>query len=428
MDLSSAVKRVLREADHRIGRLAGPRRVLIEARTPVYLAVLGSLLDAFAFDPRLSVFVTGGDSPAVREALEASGQTRVTWIDREAATWRRFDLLINADPWGTVSLRRCRHRINFFHGVAGKYDLDCPAGMPAGFDTYSRIAFANRDRMERYLAAGIVTRQQAVLVGYPKLDALVAGTFVPAAVRRSLGLDPVRPTVLFAPTWSAASALHLAGEAIIESLLGAGFNVIAKLHDRSLQTSARFTDGIDWRQRLSRFGRRDHSGDPGMPADAGAFALATGADSSPYLSAADAMVTDHSSVGFEYLTLNRPLIVFDAPDLARAARINPEKIALLRSAATVVRTPLELVATVRSELAQPGRLSAARTRVASEMFHQPGSATTRALQVCYELLDVERTQAGRHPESARVSEARLTPGSTRTTEVRLQPEARTEAA
>jgi hypothetical protein len=165
-----------------------------------------------------------------------------------------------------------------------------------------------------------------------------------------------------------------------------------------------------------------------MPADAGAFALATGADSSPYLSAADAMVTDHSSVGFEYLTLNRPLIVFDAPDLARAARINPEKIALLRSAATVVRTPLELVATVRSELAQPGRLSAARTRVASEMFHQPGSATTRALQVCYELLDVERTQAGRHPESARVSEARLTPGSTRTTEVRLQPEARTEAA
>jgi hypothetical protein len=325
------VKRCLREADHRIGRLTSARRVLVEARTPVYLAVLGPLLDAFNQDPRTTVFVTGGDSPAVKNAL-AAGLTgsaplgmnnvervlpgeRLEWMERDQAAWNRFDLLINADPWNPVPLRRCRHRINFFHGVAGKYDLDCPAGLPAGFETYSRVAFANVDRMQRYLDARIVTRDQALLVGYPKLDALVNGAYGRVEVRRSLGLDPNRPTALFGPTWSAASALHIAGEPIIESLLGAGFNVIAKLHDRSLQTSERFTDGIDWRARLARF------------APTGRFALATGADSSPYLSAADLMVTDHSSIGFEFLTLDRPLIVFDAPDLARVARINTEKIA-----------------------------------------------------------------------------------------------------
>ena len=379
--MSSAVKQLLREADHRVARLAKVRRILIEARTPVYLAILGPLLEAFSRDPRVSVFVTGGDSPAVRDTLEASAARRApagarapAWIEREEAEWTRFDLLINADPWGTVTLKRCRDRINFFHGVAGKYDLDCPSGLPAGFDTYSRVAFANEDRMRRYLDAGIVTSGQARLVGYPKLDALVNGAFDPAGVRRSLGLDPERPTALFGPTWSSASALHIAGEGIVTTLLDGGFNVIAKLHDRSLQTSERFTDGIDWRARLSRFG------------STGAFALATDADCSPYLSAADLMVTDHSSIGFEYLTLDRPLIVFDAPDLARVARINPEKIALLRSAATVVRDLPGLAVAAQDALRDPAGLSRQRRQVAGEMFFRPGTATARAVATCYDLL------------------------------------------
>jgi len=386
--VSSSVKQFLREADHRVARFANTRRVLIEARTPVYLAILGPLLDAFRRDSRISVVVTGGDSPAVRETLEArltgshrSVAKRITWMDHGEAEWTRFDLLINADPWGTVTLRRCRHRINFFHGVAGKYDLDCPSGLPAGFNTYSRVAFANADRMHRYLDAGIVTDAQAILVGYPKLDALVNGTFVAADVRRSLGLDPSRPTALFGPTWSSASALHVAGEAIVETLIDAGLNVVAKLHDRSLQTSERFTDGIDWRTRLSRF------------AATGAFALASGPDSSPYLSAADLMVTDHSSIGFEYLTLDRPLIVFDAPDLARIARINPEKIALLRSAAMVVRDQRELLTAAHDSLRSPGTLSAQRRRVAGDMFYRPGTATERALATCYALLGLKMETA-----------------------------------
>jgi len=379
--VSSTVKQLLREADHRVGRLARSRRVLVEARTPVYLAILGPVMDAFAADPRAAVFVTGGDSPAVRQTLQARPASGVEWIEREDAEWSRFDLLINADPWGAVTLRRCRHRINFFHGVAGKYDLDCPSGLPAGFDTYSRVAFANRDRMRRYLDAGIVTREQALLVGYPKLDALVNGSFDRAGVRIALGLDHDRPTALFGPTWSSASALHVAGEAIISALIGAGFNVIAKLHDRSLQTSERFTSGIDWRARLARF------------TATGAFALASGPDSPPYLAAADLMVTDHSSIGFEYLTLDRPLLVFDAPDLARVARINPEKIALLRSAATVVCDPGDLAAAATEAMREPGRQSAARRRIADEMFYQPGTATTRALSACYDLLELARAEA-----------------------------------
>ena len=105
------------------------------------------------------------------------------------------------------------------------------------------------------------------------------------------------------------------------------------------------------------------------------------------------MVTDHSSIGFEFLALDRPLIVFDAPDLARVARINPEKIALLRSAATVVANAAELSAAIDAAVADPSAQSAERRRVAGAMFHQPGTATARAVAVACRLLDIPEPAA-----------------------------------
>ena len=304
--------------------------------------------------------------------------------------WTRFDLYLNADPWAAARLRRCARRINFFHGVAGKYDLDRPSGLPMGFEYYDRVAFINRDRMRRYLDAGVVTEGQAVLVGYPKLDRLTSGQLAGGAVRDGLALDPVRPTALYAPTYSPASSLHAAGEEIVRELAGAGFNVIVKLHDRSLDADPRYTAGIDWRARMKALEQP------------GTVRYVEGPDASPYLAAADVMVTDHSSVGFEYLVLDRPLIVFDAPGLAGAARINPEKVALLQSAATVVRDAGAVAAAARAELAQPGRLSNERRRVAGEMFHEPGSATARAVAVIRELLaaPVRRGQPVQSPVDA----------------------------
>src|SRR4029079_19517893 len=123
--------------------------------------------------------------------------------------WRRFDLYLNGDPWAAARLRRCGGRVNFFHGVAGKHDLDSPAGLPLGFEYYDRVAFINRDRMARYLAASIVTPGQAVLVGYPKLDRLARDGWDGAAVKREIGLDGGRPAALYAPTYSEASSLHI---------------------------------------------------------------------------------------------------------------------------------------------------------------------------------------------------------------------------
>jgi CDP-glycerol glycerophosphotransferase (TagB/SpsB family) len=239
------------------------------------------------------------------------------------------------------------------------------------------VAFINQDSLQRYLAAGIVRRDAAVLVGYPKVDALVNGRYDAAAIHGRLQLEMHRPTAIYAPTWSPASSLHLAGEDIVRSLLDAGFNVIVKLHDRSLdQTELKFSGGIDWRARFA------HIHVPGRAA------FVEWADSSPLLAASDVMVTDHSSIGFEFCLLDRPLVIFETPDLPRVARINPEKIGLLRGAARVVRTATEVGPVALEQMEHPEHLSDARRAIARGLFHEPGTATERALAMVYELLEL----------------------------------------
>jgi CDP-glycerol glycerophosphotransferase len=264
----------------------------------------------------------------------------------------------------------------------------------AGLERFDRIAFINEDRRQRYLRAGLVSPEQAVLVGYPKADALVNGHWSRTAVRQALGLDIARPTVIYAPTFSTANSLHLAGMDIVAALLEADVNVVVKLHDRSMTPDPRYTAGIDWPGRFSTF-RHDRR-----------FVLATGADIEPYLAASDVLVTDHSTVGFEFALIDRPIVVYDAPALLEAARIEPGKWELLRSMAAIVHTPSEMVSAVQAALADPSHMTVERRR-ARHLFARPGTATQRALEIVYELLDMQAPQL----EARRVDASSLSPAA-----------------
>ena len=101
--------------------------------------------------------------------------------------------------------------------------------------------------------------------------------------------------------------------------MDAGLNVIIKPHDLSFDPDPKYSGGIDWRRRLraiERAGRVVVASRPRLDAAAARDAMS--------------LVTDHSSIAFEFCLLDRPIVVVDAPDLPRVARINPERIALLR--------------------------------------------------------------------------------------------------
>jgi hypothetical protein len=368
--LAGSAKRV----DWALGRAFGRRRVLFDLRNAMNVAVLQPMFSALQADNRVHVAFACEEPGRVAAAVRQAAGADV--LDHDAVVWQRWDLYVSADPWTRPRLRRCSRSANFFHGVAGNSNLDDPSALQTGFESFDRVGFINAERMDTYLKRGIVSADAAVLVGFPKADRLALGGYDASAIKRSLGLDTGRMTALYAPGWSPAGSLHAAGEQIVASLRDAGFNVIVKLHAMSFHPAAKYNGGIDWRSRM------DAVQEPGR------VVHAIESDSSPLLAASDVLVTDHSTVGFEYCLLDRPIVLFEVPDLVRVARVNPEQVARLRGVARLVSRTEALGPAARDELAQPARLSAARRQLAARMFYEAGTATARALVIVYDLLQL----------------------------------------
>lgn len=393
MTLPRWLKEVLRDADDALDALRRrPRRILFDARTPMNYVMWRPVAARLAADPRIEQWYMAGEDEGRPYDLYAKVGVTERVISRLEAQLMRFDLYVCADFVATWLRRRVR-RLHIFHGVAGKYGFDAPGRELAHFDAFF---FVNRDRMRRYLEAGVARPEGAYLIGMPKVDRLADGSLSREAAARSMRLDPSRPTVLYAPTWSAASSLPRAGEALLAALGRLDVNVLVKLHDRALDPRAEFSGGVDWGRRLGDLDA------------AGRLRLARDPDSTPALAAADLLVTDHSSVGFEFLLLDRPLVVLDEPRLLGEARVCAEHVAWLREAAAVAGTVGEAAALVARGLDDPAAGSAARRRIAGRLFHRPGTATDRAVAAVYRLLalappqpvaDKEPLADGRYPFS-----------------------------
>jgi CDP-glycerol glycerophosphotransferase len=243
---------------------------------------------------------------------------------------------------------------------------------------WDRLFFINKRRLQNFIDTGAIDADSPAirLVGMPKLDCLVDGTFQRDEVLRSLGVDPSRRTVLYAPTWSRYSSLAVMGEELVKRLGAAGYAVIVKLHDRSRQGDDYHSGGVDWGQRLL----------PLLESNGGV--LAPGSNSSAYLVGADVLITDHSSVGFEYLLLDRPLIRIHVPELLEKTDIEPVYVQLMSDAATSVTDVDQLVGAVEESFADSGEKSESRRFVANEMFYKPGTATARALAEMYDVLEL----------------------------------------
>ena len=368
-----------RRFDRAIGQRSGRRSILVDARTPVNFTMVAPIYRALAADPRVTFSFTASEEPARLRDIYREAPADIRLVPTSAARLMRFDAYLASDfMWQPLPRGTCR--IQMFHGVAGKYGFDAPARSMREWD---RLFFVNERRLRNFVKAGAIDPDSPAirLIGYPKVDPLVNGTWSRSTVLASLQLDPARPTVLYAPTWSPASSLNAMGRELIPALLATGVNVVVKLHDRSRDVRMRYSGGVDWVETLQPVLR------------AGRGAIAPGHDISPYLVAADLMITDHSSAGFEYLLRDRPLVRIHRPELIRDANIHADYVELLASVSESVTTVAETLAAVERGLAAPDALSEARRAVAADLFYRPGGATARAIRGLYEAIDLDPAPA-----------------------------------
>jgi glycosyltransferase involved in cell wall biosynthesis len=359
------------------------KRILFEAASPMSLTIFMPLYERLKRDPRVDLWFTSCATAWEPHQIFAGFGITENILSRAASRWFKTDAYINVDFWDMTWLHRHTQRIHLFHGVAGKYNLDAPVDLAPTIAAFDCLMFVNADRRQRYIEAGLVADDErcAPIVGYPKVDCLVDGSLDRQTIARSLQLDPSVPTVIYAPTWSPESSLNTVGLDVVERLAAAGLQVIVKLHDRSYDRQHRGSGGIDWAAQLRRY-----DGHPRVR-------IARESNGCPFMVASDAMVSDHSSIAFEYMLLDRPLIVLDRPELIAKAAISREKVERLRAGADVATDPREVTNTVLAALQQPQRLSAERQRTAAALFFKPGNATDRALALVYRLIGLPTPEA-----------------------------------
>jgi len=322
------------------------RRILVDARTPVHYTMFAPVHTAMASDPRVDFSFVASEEP--RRAAEifrhAGANARV--IGPRRAAFEQFDGYLTADfMWTPLLFRTCR--IQMFHGVGGKYGFDAPT---ESMRAWNRLFFVNRRRLTNCIAAGAIDADSAAirLIGMPKVDCLVDGSLERPLVLGSLGLTPDRPTVLYAPTWSPASSLNRFGIALVRRLGALPVNIIVKLHDRSCDPRRQYSGGIDWPSALA----------PHL--QAGRCVLAASPDICPYLVAADALITDHSSSAFEYLLLDRPIVRIHVPELLGLARVHPDYVQLLAEVSESTVGIEDTAAAVERAVSDPARRSPTR--------------------------------------------------------------------
>lgn len=182
--------------------------------------------------------------------------------------------------------------------------------------------------MDLYLVSGEMARQrlaklnagEVIATGFPKLDPLFDGSIDRKKLLKDMGLPENGPIILYAPTWGPLSSSSRVIPFLPE--LAKDFTVLVKLHDHATPSLRR------WVSKVPNIRLID---DP---------------DSTPYLFLADLLVSDVSSIIFEYSVLNRPIIMIPPDDDWHAKVTNSS----WWQVGTRVQDPIHLTENVRELL------------------------------------------------------------------------------
>jgi hypothetical protein len=278
---------------------------------------------------------------------------RLLTSDRRQVVAFAPDVIVLA---GHADLEYFRHHlpralaVNVRHGMIGKRVL---SRLPdrASARTFDFVCVGEEEQPVAYEEAG-ARPLEYWRTGYPQLDPLFRRDPAPA-----LPLDPARPTVLYAPTWNLGlTSAAMLGDRLVELIrAGApGANVIIKPHPVIGEWRPR------WMARWARLAARE----PGV-----LLVEDTHADVTSYMLAADLLISDASSAIFEFLALDRPIVLVTNPRHGDDPAYEPRNIVWCwRDLGEEVHDVARLPAAVATALAAPAARAERRRHYGRLLF------------------------------------------------------------
>lgn len=379
-------------ANVRLKKRRPNRIVTFGLQSTTYLQFVEDLAIAWgeAFPRDVLVFAHGRGSEAYMLKHQPALHARSEHVPLRGLQWSMFresDLYVTATCYGpTVALPT----VYIAHGQPSKRQSFTYEAL-SSLDTVFLLGPFQLRALAEYLddvGRPLPPHLRLVPTGYGKSDAVLNGRHDAAAVAREWGLDPSRPTVLYAPAFNEGASLREFGPDLVASLLtDERYNVIAKLPEDVFEPNAptAYTGGRDWRAMFLDLERRHPN-----------FRLVREYRVDRALAVADVLVTCVSSVSFEMLALGKPVLFVKTPrffehylrslfpneytpEWARRVTINGGQ-----DYGTVVEDYRELAAATRDAIAHPERHVRPRAELQQELLYHPG----RALEVMLRNFDV----------------------------------------
>ena len=345
-------------------------RILIDCMAPFHYHHVKPIVDRLVEDGKVDVSVLETQrfrSEPRNEALISPAH----FIRHSRARLSGFDMTISTDLHVTYLPQR-GFEVYAPHG----------AGMKSSYATGAMIAhfgaaFVVGKRREEAQLSNRVSDTKFIKTGFVIAETPTPSAFRMAEMREQLGLRRDLPVVLYAPSWSSNLELILFSEEILKVLASQPYwNVIVRPHPNLLVPE--LCGGVRWIEIIGKYCRPGFSlaDDPCEPAQS-------------FMHLSDAIVGDFSSILFEFLFFDRPIVVHVAH---RAVNYFGGQDALeeIGPAATCFEDVTDVVSTIEVALSQKEHLSPARRALLNERYFNVGTATATAVDFIYQQLSVSR--------------------------------------
>lgn len=267
------------------------------------------------------------------------------------------DVTIVADACHST-IPQLKHIINVGHGMIckGAFYTDSPI---IRRENLSELICVPGPWHKRRLAKNVFI--PIITTGFIKSDLLFGSRTVGREeFCKGLGIDPNKKIVLFAPTYNPElSTVPCVWDKIVE-IATPDRELLIKLHNVSDES---------WKDLYRNMAVKHDN-----------IHYLTDADYGGMMHAADLMISDVSSIYIEFLLLDKPLVLFNNPEISNFRFYRPNEIEYLaRGAARQVASFEELSIAVDEELREPNRFSARRKQYIPALdYGRDGKSSERA--------------------------------------------------
>lgn len=347
------------------------KKIFFSGYAPVHFLSFAPIYADLRYDPDFEVVLSGGfrhKSPDGEVSFSSEGFYDSLDVDPahvvpvEEAQSIEADVVVCSHLSDSLLPKSAKHTVQLFHGVSFKNYAVREKALSFDF-----LCMPGPYHVRKYRERGLIRPDSSrlMMTGFAKMDALVDGSLDRTRLLEKHGLDPDKKTLLYAPTGDKNNSLETIGKKVIKRLARkTEWNLLIKPHDHPKKK-------INWFERLA-------------PYESDTVRLLRDNDVVPWLHAADLLISDASSVITEFTLLDRPIVLLNVPQLLERVLVRGGALDLEtygHNLGPVVDDPSTISKVIRAQLKDSSRYQEVRQAMAADVFHDPGSASKRALAV-----------------------------------------------